>query len=142
MIKVGVKIWIGSVPIIEQLIIDKPSSLPQGEGPPVLGHWTSHSKYLGRTLSGSYLLRKPLALRRASVNDLAFEGSDGVLKTWAPDDSGSLDGWFFDSVNQEDPFLILNNFNTARGKGELHVRNPDLPDARGWVHWFITPFGG
>jgi hypothetical protein len=105
----------------ETLMIDKLSSLPTGVGPPNVGRWTSHSKYLGRTLSGNYLLR------------------NYHLETFGPGRGGSLAdpvGWFVDSFNWEAPFLILSNFDKAEGIGKLQILDQDLPSqAKEYVHW-------
>ena len=108
-------------PIAEKLIIDKLSSLPKGQGPPSPGRWTSHSKYLGRTLSGNYLLR------------------NWNLENFGPDRGGSLAdpvGWFVDSVNWDAPFLILSNFDKTDGLvAKLQILDPDLPSkATGFAH--------
>jgi hypothetical protein len=133
MITVVVEISItGSVLLKEEkLIIDKLSSLPKGAGPPSVGRWTSHSKYLGRTLSGNYLLR------------------NYHLETFGPDRGGSLAdpvGWFVDSDDWKDPFLILSNFDKVNENvvafppttrfGKLRLRDPDLPPQdKEYVHW-------
>src|SRR5262245_765815 len=127
MIIVEVQIWINGakgsvVPLQETLFIDKLSSLPAGAGPPNVGRWTSHSKYLGRTLSGNYLLR------------------NYHLETFGPDRGGSLAdpvGWFVDSADWKAPFLILSNFDKASEIGKLLLRDPDL--AKEYVHWRKPP---
>jgi hypothetical protein len=108
----------------EALIIDKLSSLPKGGGSANVGRWTSHSRYLGRTLSGNYLLR------------------NWHLETYGPDRGGSLAdpvGWFIDSNDWDDPFLLLSNFDQTDGIGKLR-REPDDPNlpsvAKAMVNWF------
>jgi hypothetical protein len=125
-IKILVRIWInsyrGALPITETLIIDKLSLLSKGAGPPSVGRWTSRSKYLGRTSSGNYLLR------------------NWHLEKFGPGRGGSLAdpvGWFVDSANWEAPFLILSNFDKAKGIGRLQILDPALPSqGKEYVEWF------
>jgi hypothetical protein len=98
-----------TVPQFELLIIDEPSVLPQGKGPVSLGRWTSHSKYLGRYTSGKYVLRNLTRERR----EFERHGLNPDHYAWDPV------GWFVDSPDWEKPFLILKNFNDAKGIGHF-----------------------
>jgi hypothetical protein len=80
------------------------------------GRWTSHSKYLGRTLSGNYYLR------------------DWHLENVGPGISfADPVGFFLDSVNTDAAFLTLGNFlplKLASGYGDLlglDLEGTDLP---------------
>jgi hypothetical protein len=105
----------------ETLIIDKLSPPPNGIALPTPGLWTSHTKWLGRTLSGKYYLR------------------NYHLEKFGPSRGNSLAdpvGWFLDSPNLDDPFMILSNFDEGKGIGVLLRTDPDLPPlAKQSVHW-------
>ena len=115
------------IPRFETLIID--TLAPQvSKGKLIFGRWSSHSKYLGRRLTGSYYLR------------------DWNLETFGPGVSfADPVGFFLDSVNSDDPFMTLGNFQPpqlAEGYGKLlrvDLEGTDLPmvdEYAEYVRWY------
>jgi hypothetical protein len=111
----------GKVTLIDStLIIDKLSSLPNGKEKAVVGKWTSHGKYLGRRESGNYRLW------------------NWHLEKFGPDRGGSLAdpvGWFVDSANWDEPFLLLSNFDQGKGIGKLLIDTDPPTLEKQSVHW-------
>ena len=121
MISVVVQVSVNSaVPMRDEtLIIEKVATLSQGNAAPNLGRWTSHSRYLGRTMSGNYMLR------------------NWNLENFGPGVSlADPVALFLDSPDMQNPFLLLSNFDTGDGIGKLYVRDPDVPEqTKEYVHW-------
>ena len=88
----------------------------------IFGHWSSHSHYIGKEISGKYY-----------VTRINFPNPGKYA------DIGNPVGLFFDSTSDSEPFLTLYHFDLTRMYSEKPrgiLKTPKPFDTETWVDWY------